>query len=650
MPKKDQLGQERRKYIRLNSVFPVQFRLESLDGERLLSGWLQGFTNNVGKGGICLSVNNFEPEFVNLLKSREAKLSIEIELPIIKRPISAKAVVAWVQDISAAPNKYLIGLRYEEINQSQNSRIMYYAWTKKLFVPVLSSVILVLGIAFAVNSLINAKLIKGNKALVEQLIRIVQESSVAKQQIKEISKEREDLSIKIQALELRIKTVEEEKASREYRSRLEVAHEAKRVEELNSLIQQLAKEKQSMQERLISIQGKENTVTEELLRLDKRKASLEKANFDKMYQWLKVHQNPRTGLVVSFEGDKNIANWAFIYDQALVVQAYTNFADFERARKILDFFARKAETKDGQFFNAYYVNDGRPAEYVIHAGPNIWLGLAIVHYTKGAKDNTYLNLAEEIARSIINLQNQDKDGGIRGGPGIEWYSTEHNLDAYAFFNMLYKVTAKPQYLDAAKKTLDWLVWNTYDKTDIPIKRGLGDSTIATDTYAWSIAAIGPEKLNELGMSPDRILEFAEQNCSIAVSYVRPEGSAVTIKGFDFAPQRHVARGGVVSSEWTAQMVIAFKIMADFYYKKGMIAKARGYELKADEYLSGLANMIITSPSPSGQGEGCLPYATQEYVDTGHGWMTPSGKYTGSVSGTAYALFAYYNYNPLELKD
>jgi hypothetical protein len=198
--------------------------------------------------------------------------------------------------------------------------------------------------------------------------------------------------------------------------------------------------------------------------------------------------------------------------------------------------------------------------------------------------------------------------------------------------------------------LNWLIQHTYDKTDIPIKRGKGDSTIATDTYAWSIAAIGPEKLEEAGMNPDRILEYAEQNCCVEVSYERPEGQTIKIKGFDFAPQRHIARGGVISSEWTAQMVIAFRIMSDFYYKKGMPAKARSYALKADEYLVELSNMIISSPSPSGQGESCLPYATQDFVDTGHGWISPKGKDTGSVAGTAYTLFAYYGYNPLELKE
>jgi len=638
MQKKDHPKQEHRKYIRLNSVFPVQFRILSLDGKRFLSDWLQGFTNNIGRGGICLSVNNLNTGLAQILKDQQAKISLEIEMPITRNPISALARVVWMEDAVSEANRYIIGLSYEEIDRSQNNKIVRYAWTKKTFVPAVLSVIIMLGLGFVLNSFINIKLINGNKALVEQLVKILQESSIAKQKIKEIAKDRQDLQIKIQALQSRIHTLEGEKAKGE------------EIKQLNPQIKKLTGEKDALQEQLIAIQRRENAVTEELLCLDKRKATLEKANLDKMYGWLQAHQNPRTGLIMSFEGDSDIENWAFTYDQALALQAYINCSDLERARKMLDFFQKRAKTIDGRFLNAYYVNDGTPAEYVVHSGPNIWLGIAIAQYTKRTQDFNYLNLAEDIAQATIYLQNRDADGGIPGGPNIEWYSTEHNLDAYAFFNMLYKITGKQEYVRARDKVLGWLVKHTYDKIDIPIKRGKGDSTIATDTYAWSIAAIGPEKLEQLGMNPDRIIEFAEQNCSVEVTYVRPESQNIKIKGFDFAPQRHVARGGVVSSEWTAQMVLAFKIMADFYYKKGMIAKARSYELKGDAYLAELGNMIISSPSPSGQGESCLPYATQDYVDTGHGWMTPKGNRTGSVAGTAYTIFAYYKYNPLELKE
>ena len=80
--------EDKRKYIRLDTVFPVQLRMESLDGSHFLSGWLQGFTNNVSRGGICLCINNFDPSLVEIIKKRQARVSLEIELPIFKKPIN----------------------------------------------------------------------------------------------------------------------------------------------------------------------------------------------------------------------------------------------------------------------------------------------------------------------------------------------------------------------------------------------------------------------------------------------------------------------------------------------------------------------------------------------------------------------------------
>ncbi|MFC1674863.1 PilZ domain-containing protein [Candidatus Omnitrophota bacterium] len=647
---KEYLGRERRRYIRLDSVFPVQFSILSIDGKETLSDLLQGFTSNISKGGICLEVNNLKPEFAKLLKEKKAKCSLDIQMPLASDAVFAKATVAWVKEIAAIPGKYFIGLRYEKINPVQNKKIIRFARVKRFFAPVALTVIFILALGFGINSYISIKLLKGNKALVGQLVEILQESSVAKQRVKEIAKEREQLQLKIQAMQSRIQAVTGEKKKLEDSGRLQDSGIARKFEELNNSIGRLTQEKALLQDQLISAQSKEASVTEELLRLDKKKITLTQANLDKMYGWLKVHQNPRTGLVISFEGDSEVADWAFVYDQSLAVVSYTYFSDFDRAKKILDFFYRKAERPGNRFVNAYYARDGQPAEYVVHSGPNIWLGMAILHYTKASRDRTYLGLAEEIASSIIALQKQDKAGGIRGGPQAKWYSTEHNLDAYAFFSMLHEVTGKDVYPEARDKVLGWLVKHTYDQVDIPVKRGKGDATIATDTYAWSIAAIGPEKLESLGMNPDRIMDFAQKACGVQTSFVRPEGNSLIIKGFDFAPQRHVARGGVVSSEWTAQMVISFKIMAEFYRSKNMPAKAHAYDLKANEYLAELGKMIISSSSPSGQGESCLPYASHGFVDTGHGWMTPKGNSTGSVSGTAYTLFAYYNYNPLSLKE
>jgi len=101
------------------------------------------------------------------------------------------------------------------------------------------------------------------------------------------------------------------------------------------MIAQLTRDKAGFQDELINLQEKENLVTQELLRLDQKKTDLEKANFDRMYRWLVVHQNPRTGLVMSYEGDRSMKDMAFIYDQALVVQTYVNFSDLRGLPKSL---------------------------------------------------------------------------------------------------------------------------------------------------------------------------------------------------------------------------------------------------------------------------------------------------------------------------
>ncbi len=634
---------EQRKYLRLDTVFPVQFRLEDLDGKTFLSSWLQGFTNNISRGGICLFINNISPELLKLIKEKKCKLSLEIDIPISKKVIPAQTSIVWFKEFSGGKHKCQVGLNYDRISAKQNNALMRYAWLKKLFIPAALSVIAVITLILGINSYLNFTLTQSNKLLVERLASVLKDSRLAKQKIEEIVAQRQDLQLKLKALEERIKSIESQKDQTE-------ASNLNQIKQLNASIAALTAERFVLEAKLTDALRVENVAVKELSKLDEKKVALENANFDKMYQWLKIHQNSRSGLVASFEGDKDIANWSFTYDLALLIQAYTYFGDFDRAKKILDFFAHEAKRENGWFLNAYYVNDGAPAEFVMRSGPNIWVGLAITQYTQRTEDKSYLDLAENIARTIINLQNTDSEGGIRGGPEIEWYSTEHNLDAYAFFNMLAEVTGKKKYSQASQKTINWILRHTYDRQDLPVKRGKGDSTIATDTYAWSIAAIGPQKLKDLGMDPDKIMEFVEENCGVEANFLRLNGQSVKIKGFDFAPQLHTARGGVVSSEWTAQMVVAYKIMEDFYSKKGDLDRAVNYGKKAKLYLSQLGNMIISSASPSGQGEGCLPYATLDYVDTGHGWMTPKGSHTGSVSGTIYTLFAYYGFNPLELKE
>ncbi|MCX5712046.1 MAG: hypothetical protein NTY47_03110, partial [Candidatus Omnitrophica bacterium] len=269
--RKREPGQERRKFIRLDTVFPVHFQLLSQDKCKELFAKEVGFTNNIGKGGICLCVHNLKPEQAILILGKQAKLGIEIELPINRKPVSAKAGISWVQEFKEQPGKYLIGLRYEDIDPLQNKRIFRYARAKKMFAPALLTIIAVLALAFASNAYINMKLINGNKALVDQLINIVQESSIAKQEIRKIVKQSQDLQSKIQNLQVSLSGLEEEKQKVSQKMSLAEQISSKHRQEYNIKIEQLTKEKNTLQEKLIALQNTEGLVTAELLRIDQKK-------------------------------------------------------------------------------------------------------------------------------------------------------------------------------------------------------------------------------------------------------------------------------------------------------------------------------------------------------------------------------------------
>lgn len=621
----------KRRYIRLDSVFPVQFRLVSLDGEKPLSDTMQGFTSNISKGGICLEVNELSPNLINLLKNQEAKLSLKIEVPF-GGSMQGSAVVIWVKKGTVnKKNKYLFGLDYDKVNASQCKKIVRYAWTKKVIVPVLAAAVILLGLGVILNSYTNIRLLQGNKALVEQLVKIFQEFSIAKQEIKYINKEKKNLQLKIEASDLAIKTLKEEKANLGVRVK-SGSSESKKIKNLELKIEETSLKKNFLLEELFALQNKENSLTEELLRLDKKKETLGKADLDNIYQWLKIDQNPGTGLVASFSVDKDKRAKAFTYEQALMIQAYTNFSDLNRAKKILDFFLRQEKEGGRRFADVYYADDGLPADSAgIHNRPDICLGIAVMQYTFRTKDTSYLILAEELADKII--KKETTEAGSSNSP-----SSEDEVEVYSFLNMLYEFTKKREYLDAKEKILSHLAEYEYEG----FEREVGKFGRNVSTFTDQIMAIGPDDMGKFHINPDRVVEIIERNFSAEVNYLKPGGKTIMVKGIDFLPDQQFTGAGAVFPEATAKMVLSLRIMADFYYKKGLAAKARNYELKADEYLASLGNMVLPISLPSGKKVSYLPYAVGDSI--------PGDKIDGAVSATVYALFAYYNYNPLELKD
>jgi hypothetical protein len=654
--KKKSLKTEHREYLRLDSIFPVEYQFLK-DNAPPDESWHHGFTHNVSKGGMCLELLKLDVEIVRLLKSAKGiRLNLRIHIPIHRPAGLARARVLWFKEEPHHLSQYRVGLVYDEIEQKVIQRIMRLAYGK-IVLPRLALIsIAVLFFGFITIAYNNFRLSSYNKKLIKDLVDITQGSKTGREELERIRSAKQALESRLQEagakikekesdLENKLKALEEYKKIEKEKTELLQAQETE-VQRLKSMLIRLSLDEEGLRQKIGNLEKMEVSAQDKLKDIKERRMTLEKESFQKMYQWVKIHQNPRTGLISSFEGGE-LSDVAFTYDQALAVIVFSYFKDYNLAKKILDFYLNKAK-QTGGFYNGYYSQSTDVAEFVVHSGPNLWLGIAVLHYTKLSGDNQYLPMARNIAQWMMKLQDEDAEGGLRGGPQAQWYSTEHNLDGFAFFNMFYKISKEPLYRKASEEIFGWLKAHAYDSPQVPIKRGRGDATIATDTYAWSIASLGPARLTEIGMDPEAIMKFAEDNCAVEVDFIRPNGEVVRVKGFDFAKQQHLARGAVISSEWTAQMALSYAIVSEYFSTKKDVDKERFYKNKAEEYLEELSKMVISSPSRTGQGEGCLPYASKDFVDTGHGWRTPKGMYTGSLSATIYTIFAYYRFNPLQL--
>lgn len=119
---------ERRKYVRLDTVFPVEYRLFSKIDNRELLELKQGFTRNVSEGGVCLEITQLKEGSFALLTDKNNYFELFINTPHKKEPIKAKAEIRWQKIIKQDfPSKYLLGLEYTDIEDSTRKQIIQYA-------------------------------------------------------------------------------------------------------------------------------------------------------------------------------------------------------------------------------------------------------------------------------------------------------------------------------------------------------------------------------------------------------------------------------------------------------------------------------------------------------------------------------------------
>lgn len=225
-------GVEKRKFIRLTTIFPVEYLIVDKDSRKALTETNQAFTKNVCNGGMCLEITNLKDEFVDKLRKGEAGLSLVIEVPFSRKPMAAFGKVVWIQKIKESyPNKYLLGTEYELISEKERKKIVNYAnaiiWRPRLLTAAF--LLFVLTVIITGQKMAEEK--KGRETAQKEVVMLQKERRILERYLEELDESKrmiEDRLVKFQNEKLSLE--------RETEQFLNTDVSAEKVEELQGSI------------------------------------------------------------------------------------------------------------------------------------------------------------------------------------------------------------------------------------------------------------------------------------------------------------------------------------------------------------------------------------------------------------------------------
>lgn len=383
---------------------------------------------------------------------------------------------------------------------------------------------------------------------------------------------------------------------------------------------------------------------------------------------------------------------AFTYDGAIAALALLVAGQPRKAERLLQVYRKEfyyVKVDDIGLFNSYRTDIpenrfGGLAPGVdgdrTHLGPTMWVAIAALQYTAVTGDRQFLSMAIDMASWARHLKRYTFPDGESGavcmgyGWGPDWtqvFSTENNVDYYAVLSMLTRLynqgddTVKNLFnskkfslpvIEQEMKGLErWFREVAFDPARKTFYCGFNergvDATAALDTISWTIAGIGPKKLDDMGINPFLLMSFAEKNFRV-FNRIGEE----KIEGFDFT--NPAGRGSSLRLVWvegTCFQTVTYQLMARYAAQLGLDGLENEYRAKARKYADEMEKVAQAAKLM----EFSLPYTAKrprekEIITTFNGeWEVPrgnKGQWVASSSSTAWRLFALAGFNPLAFDE
>ncbi len=320
--------------------------------------------------------------------------------------------------------------------------------------------------------------------------------------------------------------------------------------------------------------------------------------------------------------DRQQRNVAYVYDNALALNAFIAAGDERRATLLADALVYAQDHDrwyaDGRLRDGYQGGDlisppgwqphGRfgsarmsgwwnelqrweeNAECVgSHTGNLAWAMIALLNYYEEFGGDKYLGAAIRLGDWIeANTYDSRGAGGYTGGyagwepnPRKEmWKATEHNLDLYAAFSRLHVLTDQAAWQLRAQHARDFVeaMWQPgapghYWAGTLDDGVTINEQTIPLDSQAWALLAFGPN---------DRTRE------AIAYAESHHRTSWNGYDGFDFNDDRDMPW-----PEGTGQMVVGYSMLGDGTNAQYFLAQLRAIQATAT---NGNGKGIVAAPA------------------------------------------------------
>jgi hypothetical protein len=209
---------------------------------------------------------------------------------------------------------------------------------------------------------------------------------------------------------------------------------------------------------------------------------------------------------------ERLLNWSWTYDSAVAATAFSSIGLQEQSGRLLDQLAA-LQGKDGSIEYAFDVQTGESSASV-RAGSVAFSAIAFSDYDSTFESTLYLDNARRAADYLLSLRNAD--GLIRGGPDVEWVSTQHNILALiALMTLSGQLEAQGDESAAVYREAAEVIAKGIDSQLIVrdeglahFRQGVNDNVIPLDTQALGI--IYAMFRNDTDLAK-QVYEYTQQN-------------------------------------------------------------------------------------------------------------------------------------------